>query len=292
MLKAVLDVAVPALVFFTMTVVGSGLTGEDFRRVARRPGLVAAATAGQLLVLPLLAGALVRAVPLKPHLSAGVVLVAACPVGPMANLYTRLARGDVALSVTLTAVSCLAAVPATPLLLWASRTSLPGESRFAVPVALMAGQLLLLLVVPVLLGMALRRYRPDFARRHEQTLLWASVAALAALVGFVIAQEAEHFIGEAAELGWTVALLTACALTAGYGTGWACGGSAQDRRSLAMAFVVRNVGIATAVAVTVLGRVEFAVFATAYFLIQVPLLLSAALLFRAGRRGELTGTTR
>src|SRR5437867_2065485 len=132
MLKAVLDVAVPALVFLTMAVVGSGLTGEDFRRVARRPGLVAAATAGQLLVLP------------------------------------------------------------------------------------------------VLLEMALRHYRPDFARRHEQTLLWASVAALAALVGFVIVQEAEHFVGEAAELGLGVAFLTASAMTAGYGTAWACGGSAQD----------------------------------------------------------------
>jgi bile acid:Na+ symporter, BASS family len=282
MLKAVLDVAVPALVFLTMAVLGSGLTGEDFRRVARRPGLVAAATAGQLLVVPLLAAALVRALPLKPHLSAGVVLVASCPVGPMANLYTRLARGDVALSVTLTAVSCLAAVPAMPLLLWASRASLPGESRFPVPVALLAGQLLLLLVVPVLLGMALRRYRPDFARRHEPALLWASVAALAALLGFVIVQEAGHFVGEAGGLSLGVAFLTASAMMAGYGTGWAWGGSARERRSLAMAFVVRNVGVATAVAVTVLGRVEFAVFATAYFLIQAPLLLSAALLFRLG----------
>jgi ACR3 family arsenite efflux pump ArsB len=77
--------------------------------------------------------------------------------------------------------------------------------------------------------------------------------------------------------------LTALAFGAGWATGWACGAGARDRYTVGMVFVVRNVGIATAIAVTILGRVEFAVFATAYFLAQVPLLLAAALVFRCMR---------
>jgi predicted Na+-dependent transporter len=77
-----------------------------------------------------------------------------------------------------------------------------------------------------------------------------------------------------------VAVLTGLALLAGYGTGWAGGGGTTDRFTVALVFVVRNVGIATAIAVTVLNQLEFAVFATAYFLSQLPLLLAAALVFR------------
>src|SRR4051812_15579784 len=108
MLKNVIDVAVPLIVFFTMIVVGTELTAPDFLRVARQPLLVAVALVGQVLLLPLLAMALLGVVRLEPSLQAGILLVAACPTGPMANLYTFLARGDVALSVSLTGLSCLA----------------------------------------------------------------------------------------------------------------------------------------------------------------------------------------
>jgi ACR3 family arsenite efflux pump ArsB len=89
-----------------------------------------------------------------------------------------------------------------------------------------------------------------------------------------------------------VALLTVLAFGAGWATGWASGAGATDRFAAGMVFVVRNVRIATAIAVTVLGRVEFAVFATAYFLAQVPILLVSVLMFRCVRVGDgnkLTG---
>src|SRR5436305_8958797 len=103
MLKPVVDIAVPAIVVLAMTAVGLGLTVDDFRRVARRPGVVAAATVGQLVFLPLIGLALVRCLGLSPPVGKGLLLVVACPAGPMANLYSHLARARVALSVTLTA---------------------------------------------------------------------------------------------------------------------------------------------------------------------------------------------
>jgi ACR3 family arsenite efflux pump ArsB len=107
-----------------------------------------------------------------------------------------------------------------------------------------------------------------------------SIAALAVLIGFVIVQEGEHFASSLGEIALAVTALTGLAFAAGYATGWAGGGGATDRFTVGMVFVVRNVAIATALAVTVLGDLEFAVFATAYFLSQVPLLLAAVIAFR------------
>jgi predicted Na+-dependent transporter len=117
LLKTVVDAGVPVLVFFAMVVVGMELTAGDFRRVARQPGTVVAATVGQFVSLPIIGWLLVRCLGLQPAIARGVLLVAACPSGAMANVYTSLARANVALSVTLTAVSGLAAVLTTPLAL-------------------------------------------------------------------------------------------------------------------------------------------------------------------------------
>jgi BASS family bile acid:Na+ symporter len=290
MLKPVLDIAVPALVFLMMAVVGLGLTAEDFRRVARRPGLVAAATLGQFVWLPLIGLVLVRSLGLSPLVEKGVLLVAACPAGSMANFYNYLARANVALSVSLTAVACLAAVLTMPILLLSFRAYLGDAAPFAVPVPVILRQLLLTLVAPVLAGMALRRLWPAVTERHQRGLFGLSLVALAALIGFVIANEAEHFVGEWPAIAQAVILLSALAMLAGYVTGWLCRADAADRFTTGMVFVVRNVGVATALAVTALGDLEFAVFATAYFLSQVPILLAAVVVFRW--RGVLTGPPR
>jgi bile acid:Na+ symporter, BASS family len=276
LLKTVVDAGVPALVFFGMVVVGMELTTDDFRRVARQPAIIVAAI-GWLLV---------RSLDIQPAIAQGLLLVAACPSGAMANVYTYLARGNVALSVTLTAVSCLAAALTTPLAL-AFLQARDGESTgFPVPFGVLAGQLVLLLMVPVLSGMGIRRSWPDVTKRHARTLLGFSVATLAALLGFIIMQQAEQFASALTDLTAAAGALTVLAFGAGWATGWASSAGARERFSVAMVFVVRNVGIATAIAVTALGRVDFAVFATAYFLAQVPLLLAVILVFRWMRAGD------
>jgi hypothetical protein len=114
-----------------------------------------------------------------------------------------------------------------------------------------------------------------------------SFGALAALLGFIIVQEAEDFASAVTSVAAAAVLLTILAFGAGWAIDWASTAGAMDRFTVGMVFVVRNmvfvvrnVGLATAIAVTVLGRAEFAVFATAYFLVQVPLLLAAVLVFR------------
>jgi bile acid:Na+ symporter, BASS family len=286
LLKTAVDAGVPVLVFVAMVVVGMELTPDDFRRVARQPGIIATATVGQFVLLPGVAWLLVRSLNLQPALAHGLLLVAACPGGALANVYVYLARGNVALSVTLTAGSCLAAVLTMPLALGVLQ-ALGGESIvFSVPLAMLAGQLFFMVLLPILTGMGIRRRLPDITRRHGRSLLVVNIAALGVLLGFVIVMEAEHFAIALTEIAVAASLLTALAFVVGWAVVWASGAQVTDCFTVAIVFITRNVGIATAVAVSVLGKTEFAVFATAYFLIQVPLIVAMILLGRGYATSE------
>jgi BASS family bile acid:Na+ symporter len=229
LLKTVVDAGVPALVFFAMVVVGMELTTGDFRRVARQPSAVVAATLGQFVVLPFIGWLLAGCLALPPAIAQGMLLVAACPSGGMANIYTYLARANVALAVTLTAVSCLAAVLTTPLALAVLQAQGGESTGFPVPFAVLARQLFLLLVLPVLIGMGIRRRWPDVTKKHGRTLLGFSIAALAVLLGFVIVQEAEQFARTLGDIAVAATWLTVLAFGAGWATGSARGAGARDR---------------------------------------------------------------
>jgi bile acid:Na+ symporter, BASS family len=286
LLKTVIDAGVPALVFLAMIVVGMELTTNDFRRVARRPFSVALITISQCVLLPVIGWLLARGLSLQRTIAQGLVLVVACPSGAMANVYTQLGGGNVALSVALTAVSCLAAMLTTPIALAVLQQDDGVSSGLSVPYAVLARQLLVLLVVPILVGMAIRRRTPGIVARYKRLLFGFNVVALVTLLGFVIVHEADHLTSGLCDLVLATTLLTALAFGTGWAVSWAGGGQSADRFAVGMVFVVRNVGIATAIAVTALGHVEFAAFGTAYFVAQVPLLLAVVWGFRRQRQPQ------
>jgi BASS family bile acid:Na+ symporter len=287
LLKTVVDAGVPVLVFFAMVVVGIGVTVADFRRIASRPGCVLAALLGQTVLLPLFGWLIVRGLDLhQPTTALGVLLVAVSPSAAIASIYTQVARGNVALSVTLTVLSCLVAWVTAPVALSAVLPRDGAITEFVVPPGVLIGHLIVLLVLPLCCGMGLRWHWPGVAQRHGKTFLLLSVVALVALLGLVISVEAHRFADCWPETASAASLLTVLAFGAGWTTGWVSGARRPDCFAMGMVFAVRNVGIATAVAITVLGRTEFAVFAMAYFLTQVPLLLTAALISRAATAGR------
>ena len=192
-LKLIVDTGVPVLVFFTMVVVGIGLTVADFRRIVRLPGTVLWATLGQAVLLPLFGWMIVCGLELRPALALGVLLIAVCPSGAIANVYTQLARGDVALSVTLTAVSGLISGLTAPVALTVFQARDTATFNFEVAPGVLAGHLLVLLVLPVLCGMGVRSYWPSVNERYGKTLLRFNVAALVTLLGLVITLEADRF---------------------------------------------------------------------------------------------------
>lgn len=278
--KTFIDISIPTFVFFTMIVVGLDLTIEDFRHVMRKPRIVVIGTLGQFILLAPVAVLLVHALKLKPHVLSGILLIAICPGGAMSNYYVYLARSNTALSVTLTAVSCLLAPITLPMSMNVYELYLNKPFDFSVPFPIIFGQLIIMLVIPTILGICLRRIKPVFIKRYEAVFRGVSIAALVGIVGFVVYQEAGNLLPGIAVTALASVAFIVISMIAGLGIGSILGLNAHDRFTLLVEYAVRNIAIATAIAVTVLNRIEFAVFAIVYFLTQVPLVVLAIIFFK------------
>jgi len=279
-MKPVLDVAVPVVTFLVMTIVGLDLSRPDFERVRARPRILVAGLLGPFLLLPPIALAVLALVPMPEEIRAGLLLLAVCPVGGISNTYNYLARASTALSVTLTAVSCLLAVVTMPLLTRLLEVVLGRPFGFRAPVGPLAAQILGMLVLPVAVGMTLRARAPGFASRHETAFRRAAFAGIVLIIGFVLWSEWGRFLANLAVSAGAAALFVLLAMGAGFLVALGAGADRRERFTLSVEFATRNTAIAAAVAITLLGDTRFAVFATTYFFTEAVPLLAAVAAFR------------
>lgn len=274
-LKSILDVGAPILGFTTLLAVGLDLAPEDFSRVKRAPLVVAAGLIAPLMLLPALAFALLRWFAPDPAVEAGLLLVASCPIGGISNTYSYLARASTALSVTLTGLSCVLAVVTIPLLTGTFERFLRDPLRVDAPVTTLLTQLVFILALPLAIGMVVRRRWPAWARARRPFFQRLAFVLLGLLLLLVLSVEARRV----SEMLEDVVLLAAAFVTSSFAVGWLTGAAvradAADRFTLASEFATRNVTIAVVIAVTLLGRLEFAVFASVYFLTELPIMLAA-----------------
>lgn len=164
----VVDVVLPLSLAFIMFAIGLALTPADFRRVAVQPVDFLAGAASQVLVLPLVAFLLVSLWPVDPVLAVGVMIIAAAPGGVTSNILTLFARGDAALSVSLTAVMSLLSVVTVPLIVVLSYEHFMGASAAGeVSVADAALRIFVVVTVPVMVGLAVRSRFPRRALQFE-----------------------------------------------------------------------------------------------------------------------------
>jgi len=271
----------PLVLFALMILVGVQLTPADFRRVLAAPRAVVGGTLAQLLLLPLMTWGVLSLLAPSPVIGAGAVLLAASPGAGLSNVMTAVARGHVALSVTLTGVSSiLAALTLPALCALGMRLFLGDGARVEVPVGHMVRQLLLFLLVPIALGMWLRARRPQAVRR---AVSWANRVALLAIVALTALSAASGNMnlpagGELAAAGVAAALWTLLAMGIGWGVGALLGLDANDRFTLLVEFSARNIALAFIVAVASLGRLDLALFAGAYAVTGFPLVIGLAAL--------------
>jgi BASS family bile acid:Na+ symporter len=278
--KAFIDIVVPATTFALLVAVGMDVTSEDFSRVRRQWGLVLVGLLAPPLLLPLLAFGLLALVETPPDVAAGVLLVAACPIGSISNGYSYMARASTALSVTLTGLSCALAVATIPLAGAAFGVVLGQPFGLQAPPGLLATQLLLVLGLPVAIGMLVRWRSASLAGRYAPGLQRGAYLGVAVLLVLIVMEDPLAF-GSSLRTGLPLAAAFVAGSTAlGWLTAAACTSDRRDRFTIAAEFGARNVGIATAIAVTFLGRVEFARFAATYALTEIPILLAAVALFR------------
>jgi BASS family bile acid:Na+ symporter len=224
---------------------GMGLTLRpvDFALVARRPLPVLLGVAAQYVLMPLLALLVVLVLRLPPELAAGVILVGCAPGGTASNVVSYLARGDVALSVAMTSISTLLAPLLTPLLtLWLAGQYLPVDGGS------MAWSITRIVLLPVVLGLAVRLLLPGLVRRALPVLPWVSVAAVALIVAIVVSASADRIVEAGLLVLAAVALHNVLGLVLGHLVGALTGLPPAARRTIAVEVGMQNSGLAAGLA--------------------------------------------
>jgi bile acid:Na+ symporter, BASS family len=283
-------VGLPVALAVVMFGLGLSLTTDDFARVAREPRAVGVALVVQLLLLPALCFGLVLAFDLDPVLAVGMMLLAASPGGTTANLFSHLFRGDVALNITLTAVNSVLAVLTLPLVVNFALT------RFAPPlgddgVGLEFGktvQVFAIVLVPVALGMLVRRWSAAFADRADRPVRIFSAVVLVAVIAGALFAERENVGDYLADIGLVAALFCAGSLAAGYFLPRLA--RVERRQAVASAFEIgiHNSTLAITIAISVFGSERLAVPAAVYGIIMFPLAAAAGYALTARSRERST----
>ena len=206
-------IVMPILVVL-MFLLGTELTVKSFANVARNPRTVLAGMAGQLVVLPLLAFGIAWAMDLPPVYFMGLVLVACCPGGSSSNVFSMLVRGDVALSVTLTAISSVVTLFTLSFIMELASRFISHQSGIEVvlPVGKLLLQNLVLLFVPIFAGAVFRRFYPVAAAKVGNVLSKAAFPALMFLALVFFLQYTEEIADNFAVLGLSTAALILIAM--------------------------------------------------------------------------------
>ena len=279
-MKAALDIGVLSVIVLMMVTVGMDLEVRQFRAVAKNKTLLFLTMAAQTIILPMLGFGLAYAMGLPPHISAGLMLVAACPIGDIANFYIMLARANLAFSVTLNSLTILLA-PATMALVFEVYHHLLGATfEFAVPNVTIFLRLVLTVILPLLTGLAIRRVKPAFVTSHSGIFRRIVFIGIVCLLVTVILTQREQLVAEWQQTAAAAAAFIGVAFAVGMMLAWLFRLSQDDCVTIGIGFAVRNVSIATVIAFTLLERLEYGVFAVVYFLTEVPLLLAAVGVYR------------
>ncbi len=238
----------PISLFVIMSSLGLALTLGDFRRVVVFPRGVTIGLINLLLISPLLAFALAKAFSLPPELAIGMVLLGASPGGTTANMLTHLARGDTALSVTMTAISSVAAVFTVPLLLaLASAHFLQADTHHVLAMGPIIVKILLITLVPLSVGMIVRAKAPGWALRHEKQAKQVAMVFFVLVVFAALWAERGHIFGNIGSVGPAVISLNILAMAISFLISRLAGLDGPQSTAISIELGVHNTTLAMAV---------------------------------------------
>lgn len=266
-------VFLPLSLFIIMFGMGLGLTIDDFKRVFTEPKAAIAGLIVQLILLPLVGFALATLFPLSSDLAVGVTILAACPGGPTSNMITYLVKGNVALSVTLTAISSLITVFTIPLIVNFSMENFIGEETvFRLPLVTTIIQIAVITLVPISIGMILHHYQPKFAAKAEKIVKWLSLFFLTLIIVGLLIKERANVIGFFFQVGWVMLTLNIVMMAIGYQTARITRLDRASAKAIAIEVGIQNGTLAIAIASspTWLNSPTMAIPAAIYSLIMYP----------------------
>jgi len=222
---------------------GMTLKADDFKLVFQRPKDVLIGAIAQFTIMPLLAYILAVAFRLPPELAVGVILVGTCPGGTSSNVMTYLSKGDVALSVTMTACTTLLAPFVTPIL-----TLLLAKKWVAISLYAMFLSIVKVVLIPILAGLLLRHFFEKFVDALTEFLPIVSVTAIILIVGGVVAVSAEKILQTGILIMFVVILHNLLGYALGYAVAKALGMDLSKKKAVSIEVGMQNSGLATSLA--------------------------------------------
>jgi len=258
----------PIALGIVMLGLGLSLTVADFARVVRYPKAVLVGLFAQTVVLVAGAYLIARAFALPPELAVGMMLLAASPGGATANIYSHLAHGDVALNITLTAVNSLLALLTLPLIVDAALAHFLGQDQYVPPPTRKVIEVAAIIVLPVLIGMALRAGLPKVAAALERPIRLFAVLVLVAVIGAAIVAEWERLPGFIAAVGAACLAFNLLSMAVGYGLPRLLDLPRGQAIAISMEIGIHNGTLAIFIALTVLQNATMSVPAAVYSIIM------------------------
>ncbi len=281
----VVDVILPIALAIIMLALGLGLTFDDFVRVARRPRDFAVGAVSQIVLLPAVAFGLASVWPLAPELALGLMIIAAAPGGVTSNILTAFARGDVALSISLTAVISLLSVITIPfIVIFAYGRFIGGPAAEEISVTTTAVGVFLIVAAPVLIGVLIRRFAEGFARRVEPWARKLSAVLFLLVLAGAIYQERANIAPYFEEAGPVTFVLNLAMMALAWLLARLFASGPQQRVAITMECGLQNGTLAIAVAVLLFGGGPATMPAATYSLIM----FATALVYIASLRLKRT----
>lgn len=278
------QVAIPAGLAVIMFAMGLTLTWGDFRLVFSRPRAVAVGLLCKMVVLPLLAFALVALFRPRPEFAVGLIILAACPGGITANLLTHLAGGATALAVSLTAFSSVVDTITVPVVVNLALHVFAGQQEaVALPVGRMSAGLFAVATLPLLLGMALNRWRPALATRVERVARPLATLVFALIVVGAFVSQARIMWDNAAEVLPPALLLNAGCMAVAVALGRLGGLERRETIAVTLETGLQNGALGIFVAATLLGSQAMMVPSIVYALVMNVTAIAFILLVRRVR---------
>jgi len=264
-----LDLAVPLILLLIMVCIGMELALADFRRVMEMPRAAVVGLVGQMIALPAMGLAFAHWPGFPPEIAIGIVIITSCPGGATSNVFSYLARANIALSITLTSLSsvlCFATIP-----IWINlgvdlfgAEMANGEAQLRLPLGQTAVQLFIVTLLPVTIGMGIRARWPAWSERVRAPLRRSMALLMAISVLIIVASEWESVVENLESAAGAALILVSGMLGLAYATALLAHLNERDAFTISIEVGLQNGALATMIVVSILGRAELIVFPGTY----------------------------
>lgn len=258
-----------ASLFIIMLGMGLSLVTDDFKRVLVYPKAVIVGLVSQLVLLPLIGFGIASIFDLRPEIAVGIMILAACPGGPTSNLIAHMAKGNTALSVTLTAFSSFITILTIPFIVNIALEQFMDKSEvIKLDVVQTILQVMVIIIIPIIIGMTIRKYKAAFAMKMEKPVRIASgLVIMLVIVGLCI-KEKDNMIPYLQEAGLVALVLNVVTMFVGYRVAKLFNLNDKAAVSISIESGIQNGTLAISIAVVLLNNSEFAIAPAVYGLLM------------------------